>query len=283
MPPESRSTGVVGAVGERHEAEQLVRAPGRLGPRDVEVAREDQEVLAHGQLEVERGVLGDDAEVALQLPRPDVGVDAQHLQLAGVARRQARQHPHRGRLAGPVRAEEAEAVARLDAEVDAVDRGDLSVGLGQAPREHRGGGRLRARAGPPTPIAASVSRRPCSSSTVGDQSSSSWASAMSGRRTAGSSDRQGLEDDRRAAARDAHDDLGELEDRELGRVAQVDRLVVVAVDQPQEALDEVGRRSRTSASGRRRRRPSAACPRGPGAGRSGSPARRGGACAARRC
>ena len=78
---------VVGAVGERHEPEQLVRAPGGLGPRDVEVARVDQQVLAHRQLQVERRVLGDDAQLALELPRPDVGVDPQHAQLPRVARR----------------------------------------------------------------------------------------------------------------------------------------------------------------------------------------------------
>ena len=94
--------------------------------------------------------------------------------------------------------------------------------------------------GSPRPIPARVRRRPGSSSTAGVQSSSSWASEMSGRRTAGSSCGSASNTTCDAAAGDADDHLGQLQDRELGRVAEVHRLVVVAVDQAQEALDQVG-------------------------------------------
>ena len=113
MPPESRSTGVVAPVAERHQLQQLVGAAGRLVAGDREVAREDEQVLADGELQVERRLLRHHAEHPLQLARALVGVEAEHL--AGsprVAGREAREHPHRAGLPRPVRPEEAEALAR---------------------------------------------------------------------------------------------------------------------------------------------------------------------------
>src|SRR3990172_3152569 len=49
----------------------------------------------------------------------------------------------------------------------------------------------------------------------------------------------GLIDHARRAARQAVDHLGEFEDRKLGRVAKVDRLVFVAEQQPVDAFDQV--------------------------------------------
>ena len=54
---------------------------------------------------------------------------AEHLDLALVGDRLRRQQPHRGRLAGAVRAEQADARALGHVEVEAVDRGDRAVAL----------------------------------------------------------------------------------------------------------------------------------------------------------
>jgi hypothetical protein len=94
--------------------------------------------LAHRQLEVERVLLRDRAEA-----RPDVravggGIEAQDPELAAGHGGDARDHPHRRRLARAVRAEEPERLARLDPEVDAVDRDEVVEPLQEpAPLDHR--------------------------------------------------------------------------------------------------------------------------------------------------
>ena len=91
------------------------------------------EVLADGQLGVERVLLGHDAESGAD-PRP-VGDRVEARGPCSVAvghRRDAADHPHRRGLAGAVRAEEAERLARRDVEVDGVDRGELAEPLRQA-------------------------------------------------------------------------------------------------------------------------------------------------------
>ena len=113
IPPESASTASSRAVVQRQQRQQLDRARRAASrPRDVEVAGVDQQVLAHGELEVQRRLLGHHAQAPLERARLVARVEAQHPQLAGVARRQAREHPHGRGLAGAVRAEEAEALAR---------------------------------------------------------------------------------------------------------------------------------------------------------------------------
>jgi hypothetical protein len=57
---------------------------------------------------------------------------AQHLELALVGDRLRGQHAHRRRLAGAVRAEQADARSLGDDEVEAVDRDDLPVALDHA-------------------------------------------------------------------------------------------------------------------------------------------------------
>ena len=53
-------------------------------------------------------------------------------------RRDAADHPHRRALAGAVRAEEAEGLARLDVEVDPVDRDEVAEALDEAARVDHG-------------------------------------------------------------------------------------------------------------------------------------------------
>ena len=67
MPPESGSTRSFAAVGQLDEVEELVGALRALLARQAEVAPVDQEVLADGQLVVERVVLRHHAE-----PRADL-------------------------------------------------------------------------------------------------------------------------------------------------------------------------------------------------------------------
>ena len=50
-----------------------------------------------------------------------------------VGQHQAQQHPHRGGLAGTVRAEKAIHIAGADLQVNAVHRSQLAISLGQRP------------------------------------------------------------------------------------------------------------------------------------------------------
>ena len=111
MPPESGSTRSLGAVGELDELEQLVARLPRLAVREVEVAAVDEEVLPHGQLRVERVLLGHDAEAGADPRAVAVRVHAEHAQLPPLTRRHAADHAHRRGLAGAVRAQEAERLA----------------------------------------------------------------------------------------------------------------------------------------------------------------------------
>ena len=88
-----------------------------------------------------------------------------------------------------------------------------------------------------------VSRSPRSTSTFGSQSSRRRARVMSGWRTLGSSTGSGNEADLARRARQPHDQLRELEQRHLVRVADVDGVVHRRVHEPPDALDEIGVRS----------------------------------------
>ena len=111
----------------------------------------------------------------------------------------------------------------------------------------------RGRAAPRRPIgrwcAGGPSRRP----TFGSQPSSSRARPMSGRRCWGSSVGQRLVDDLRPRPRHLDDRLGQLEERELVRVADVHRQVLAGLRQRDHARRSGRRRNRTSGSGCRRR------------------------------
>ena len=114
---------VVAPVAELHELEQLVGPFADHAPREVEVAAVDEEVVAHGELEVERVLLGHDAEA---------GADARAVGRPGRGRAPRSSPSETGEthpimrmvevLPAPFGPEEAERLARLDVEVDAVDR-----------------------------------------------------------------------------------------------------------------------------------------------------------------
>src|SRR5207249_2906211 len=89
------------------------------------------EVLAGSQLLVERGVLKNETDARADRRRVVVDVDARH---ASGARRRAHQRAQdvdRRRLAGAVRAEEAEDLSRLNVQVDASHGLDRAEALGE--------------------------------------------------------------------------------------------------------------------------------------------------------
>jgi hypothetical protein len=98
------------------------------------------EVLARRELPVEAALAGEDrAQPASDIPRAAHEIVAQHGRRAGRGLEERRQHAHRGRLAGAVRSKDPEHLARLDAEVDAVDcpEGLALVGLAAQPLPDR--------------------------------------------------------------------------------------------------------------------------------------------------
>ena len=123
-----------GPFRELHEVEQLGRAALALGPREVEVAAVDDQVLGDGQLVVELVGLRHDAEAGPDLAAVRGGLEAEHPQRPGGRRRRAADHPHRRGLAGPVRPEEPERLAAVDLDVDAVDRREVAEPLDELAR-----------------------------------------------------------------------------------------------------------------------------------------------------
>src|SRR5581483_2717179 len=93
---------------------------------------EDEQVLLDGQRHVEVVELGRDAALGPRLLRLPRQLEPEHLDRALVRDRLGGQELHRRRLAGAVRAEEADARAVRDVEVEAVDRGDRPVALHRA-------------------------------------------------------------------------------------------------------------------------------------------------------
>jgi hypothetical protein len=91
--------------------------------------REDEQVLLDGERHVQVVELRRDAELRSGLLRLLRQLEPEHLDLALVGDRLARQRAHRRRLAGPVRPEQADARRHGDVEVEPGDRGDLVVAL----------------------------------------------------------------------------------------------------------------------------------------------------------
>jgi hypothetical protein len=116
----------VRGVGEAEALEQLVDTAVELGPADALEAPAEAQVLARGGLAVGAAALGDNA-----YQPPDRGGLGAHV-VAGDARAarvgtgKRGGDPDRGRLAGAVRAEQAEHAALLDRERESVEREHVS-------------------------------------------------------------------------------------------------------------------------------------------------------------
>jgi len=114
-----------------HEFQEIRRPAPGLGPREIEVPREDHEVLPGCQIRVQVLFLRDDAEPAFDRGRIVVHAAAQDDQLPRGDRDDRVDHPDRGRLPGAVGAEEAEAFPGPHLEVDPVHGDEGPKALGQ--------------------------------------------------------------------------------------------------------------------------------------------------------
>ena len=127
----------VAPIDELDEVEELLGPLAHPPRRHAEVAPVDEEILEHGQLEVEVVVLRNDAETLADGRPVALWIEIEDRQLAPGAWRHCADHPHRGALAGAVGPEEAECLALLDGEVDAVDRVELAEAFPQPSSDDR--------------------------------------------------------------------------------------------------------------------------------------------------
>ena len=123
---------LVAGVLEAEPAEQLLGGRARPLLVDAEQPAEQVEVLAGGEVLVDRGVLPGDADQLAHHVRVLLDVDAEDLRAAAVHREQRGEHlEHRG-LAGAVGSEDAEDLAAAYLQVDAVDGPQVAEGLHEA-------------------------------------------------------------------------------------------------------------------------------------------------------
>ena len=122
----------VAGRGEPDAGEQCVDQRLPLRSADPVQRRLQAQVLATGQERVERRLLQRRADRRADLRPLPHDVEAGHRRPAGRGREERRQHVHRRRLPGPVRAQEAVDLAGRDRQVDPVDRPDRLEGPDQA-------------------------------------------------------------------------------------------------------------------------------------------------------
>ncbi len=131
-PARQRVDLVPGPLGELDEVEQLVGPLVDQLARQAEVASVDQHVLPHGELVVERVLLGNDPEAGADRRPIFHRVTTEDAKITTCRRRYAAEHAHGGGLPGPVRAEEAERFTLEKIKVDPVHRGEAAESLRQA-------------------------------------------------------------------------------------------------------------------------------------------------------
>ena len=123
----------VGRVDQPHALEQRVAARAPLRLRDALQGRLEAHVVAPGEQRVERGLLQRGADRPPHR-RPVVHhVVPRDTRAARGGRQQRGEHQHGRRLAGAVGPEEAVDLARLDAQVDPVDRAHAALELADEP------------------------------------------------------------------------------------------------------------------------------------------------------
>ena len=115
----------VAGVGQLELLQQLRCASRGLGLRELVQPPEHDQVLAPGQVLVDRGVLPGQADDRAKLLRLLDDVEARDRGVAGVRLQQRREDAHGRGLAGPVRAEQSQDRAFGDLEVHAVECADL--------------------------------------------------------------------------------------------------------------------------------------------------------------
>ena len=131
---------VVGALGETGDVERARDGRTRVAPRQPEQAHEEMQVLACGQRRVERDLLRHQAERAPRLRRLAVDGMAGDRRRARARPAQRREHGQRRGFAGAVRPQQADDLAGLDREADAVERRARTVAQAQILDGDGGGG-----------------------------------------------------------------------------------------------------------------------------------------------
>ena len=126
-PARIRLRDAVARVLEVELGEQLVRATPRLGARQLVEAPEHPEVLAAGEVLVDRCVLAREADQLADGLRLARHVEPSHACAPVVGLQKRREDAHRRRLARAVRPEQAEDRALLHLEVDAVEGAHLAL------------------------------------------------------------------------------------------------------------------------------------------------------------
>ena len=102
--------------------------------------RVEVQVLPDGQVVVQIRLVPDGTDEPSHLARLSGHLEATAAYLPGCGTRQRRKHPEERRLSGPVRPEDADALASVDSQRDVVQRQAISVPLGQASGLDRRGG-----------------------------------------------------------------------------------------------------------------------------------------------
>ena len=125
---------MLGAIAQLDDVEHLVDPI--AGAASV-VVGEELQIPPSAHVRVEARPLDEARDPVHGARSVDERVASEQARGAGGGSDQSEQHAQGGRLAGAVGAEVAEHVARLDGEVDVVDRDDLTVGLHQPSRDHR--------------------------------------------------------------------------------------------------------------------------------------------------
>ena len=131
-PPESLPTRLAALALELDDLQQLVDRAAAAIER-----AEQAEHLLDRQLLAELRLLQLNAEPLPDLPLVRAPAEAEHLDLAGVGREQPLENLDRRRLAGAVRAEQAEALAALHVQRQPVHGDDVAVALFESVTSHR--------------------------------------------------------------------------------------------------------------------------------------------------
>jgi hypothetical protein len=128
-----RADAAVGGGGEADSLEQLLGAGAALRAGESVQRGLEAQVLAAGEQRVERRLLQRGADHAADLRSLAGDVVAADARAAARRRQQRGEHVHRRRLARAVRPEEAVDLARLDPQVDPVDRARPLLELANEP------------------------------------------------------------------------------------------------------------------------------------------------------
>ena len=128
----------VAAIAQVGDLQRAVDRRPSLASRHAVEVREHEQVLLDCQRHVEVVELGHHPHLRARLLRVLGQPEAEHLQLTLVGDHLGGERLHRGRLAGAVRPQEANALPVWNVQVEAVDGGDRPEPLHEPSQHHRG-------------------------------------------------------------------------------------------------------------------------------------------------